>query len=181
MTTGPLWLATTLLVMQAAGQDPHAHHRPAPTPVEGGWVKYQHKTGGFSLEHPADWKVSNEKMAISIHIAHPTKPAHLYVSAFRMAEGTLKEFAEMKFGAQPELFTPLGPSRTLDGVGWTGLVQDADTTHGGGRTRRRVLCAKHGDLYVSLAIYMDAEVLAAPDLDYDRLLTSLRFDADSPG
>ena len=86
MTTGPLWLATTILVMQTAGQDPHAHHRPAPTPAEGGWVKYQHKTGGFSLEHPADWTVSNEKTAISIHIAHPTKPAH---STFRPS-GCLK-------------------------------------------------------------------------------------------
>jgi hypothetical protein len=169
-------MAAAILAMLAPGQDPHAHHRPAPTLVEGGWVKYHHKTGGFSLEHPADWKVSNEKVAISIHIAHPTKPAHLYVSAFRMPEGTLQEFAEMKFGAQPEFFTALGPPRTLDGVGWKGLVQDAETTQGGGRTRRRILCAQHDGLYISLALYIDAKEFAAPDVDYERLFTSLRFD-----
>jgi hypothetical protein len=180
MAAGSLWMATAILATLAPGQDPHAHHGPAPVRVEGGWVKYHHKTAGFSLEHPADWTVSNEKVAISIHIAHPTKPAHLYVSAFRMSEGTLRDFAELKFGAQPELFTSLGPPRTLDGVGWNGLVQDAETTHGGGRTRRRVLCARHGDLYVSLALYIDANEFAAPDMDYDRLFTSLRFDADAP-
>ena len=64
----------------------------------------------------------------------------------------------MKFGAQPEFFTALGPARAP----WTvsagsGLVQDAETTHGGGRTRRRILCAKHEGLYVSLALYIDAK------------------------
>ena len=172
-------MATAILATLAQGQDPHAHHRPAPTRVEVGWVKYRHKTAGFSLEHPADWTVSNEKVAISIHIAHPTKPAHLYASALRMPEGTLRDFAELKFGSQPEFFTPLGPSRTMDGVGWNGLVQDAETTHGGGRTRRRILCAQHEGLYVSLALYIDAAELASPDVDYDRLFTSLRFDADA--
>jgi hypothetical protein len=172
-------MATAIWATLAQGQDPHAHHRPAPTTVEGGWVKYRHKTAGFSLEHPADWTVSNEKVAISIHIAHPTKPAHLYASAFRMPEGTLRDFAELKFGTQPEIFTPLGPPRVMDGVGWTGLMQDAETTQGGERVRRRILCAKHEGRYVSLALYIDAKELAAPDVDYDRLFTSLRFDADA--
>jgi hypothetical protein len=172
-------MATAIWATLAQGQDPHAHHRPAPTRVEGGWVKYRHKTAGFSLEHPADWTVSNEKVAISIHIAHPTKPAHLYASAFRMPEGTLRDFAELKFGTQPEIFTALGPPRTMEGVGWNGLVQDAETTQGGERIRRRILCAKHEGLYVSLALYIDSKELASPDVDYDRLFTSLRFDADA--
>jgi hypothetical protein len=172
-------MATAILATLAQGQDPHAHHRPEPTRVEGGWVKYRHKTAGFSLEHPADWTVSNEKVAISIHIAHPTKSAHLYASAFRMPEGTLRDFAEQKFGTQPEIFTPLGPPRTMEGVGWNGLVQDAETTQGGERIRRRILCAKHEGLYVSLALYIDSKELASPDVDYDRLFTSLRFDADA--
>ena len=93
-----------------------------------GEVSAQDRGIRLSLEHPADWTVSNPKVAISIHLAHPTKPAHLYVSAFRMPEGTLQEFAELKFGAQPEFFTSLGPPRALEGVGWNGLVQDAETT-----------------------------------------------------
>ena len=177
MASGLLCMATVILATLAQAQDPHAHHhQAAPTPAEGGWVTYRHETAGFSLEHPADWTVSKEKVAISIHLAHPTKPAHLYASAFRMPEGTLREFAEMKFGTQPEVFTPLGPPRTLDGVGWNGLVQDAEAKRDGGRTRRRILCARHGGLYVSLALYIDSAELAAPDVDYDRLFTSLRFD-----
>jgi len=174
-------MATAILATLAQGQDPHAHHRPAPTRGEVGWVKYRQKTAGFSLEHPADWTVSNEKVAISIHLAHPTKPAHLYASAFRMPEGTLRNFAELKFGTQPEIFTPLGPPRVMEGVGWTGLVQDAEAAQDGQRALRRILCARHGDLYVSLALYVDPSELAKNEKDYERLLASLRFEADAAG
>lgn len=159
-----------------APPDPHAHHHATPQPAEGGWVRYLHKTASFSFEHPADWTVSNEKTAVSVHLAHPAKPVHLYVSAFMMREGTLQEFADLKFGVQPEVFKPLGAQRSLDGAGWTGLVQDAETLQDQGRTRRRILCARHGDRYVSLALYLDAKELAAPDMDYERLFTSLRFE-----
>lgn len=176
MALGHFWTATALLAALAQGQDPHAHHRPAPTVGEGGWVKYQHKTANFSLEHPPDWRVVSEK-TVSIHIAHPTKAVHLFVSAFSMQGGTLREFAELKFGAEPEIFKPLAPARTMEGVGWSGLVQEAEAAASGERARKRILCAKHEDLYVSLALYIDANELAAPDEDYERLFSSLRFDA----
>jgi hypothetical protein len=177
MALGHFWMTTALLVALAQGQDPHAHHQSAPTVVEGGWVKYHHKTANFSLEHPANWRVVSEKGVVSIHIAHPTKPVHLFVSAFIMHDGTLQEFAELKFGAQPEIFKPLGPARTMEGVGWSGLVQEAEAADDGERARRRILCAQHGDLYVGLALYIDPNELAAPDEDYERLFKSLRFDA----
>jgi hypothetical protein len=173
-------MAMAALAALAQASDPHAHHRPAaPAPAAGGWVTYRHKTAGFSLEHPADWTVANEKVAVSIHISHPSRPVHLYASAFKMPEGTLQEFAELKFGVQAELFTPLGPARSLDGVGWSGLVQDAEAQRGEDRTRRRILCAKEKDkdLFVSLALYLDARELSAPEMDYERLFTSLRFGA----
>jgi hypothetical protein len=40
---------------------------------------------------------------------------------------------------------------------------------------RRILCAKHEGLYVSLALYVDPEELAEHETDYERLFTSLRF------
>ena len=174
--------ASALLASLVLGQDPHAHHRPAPTPVEGGWVKYQHETAGFSLEHPAAWSVVSGKNAASIHIAHPTKAAHLFVSVFAMPEGSLREFAELKFGFQQEIFRPLGPARAMEGAGWSGLVQEAEAAQGEERARRRILCAQHGDLYVVLALYFDPRDLAEPGQDYERLFTSLRFDAgpDAP-
>jgi hypothetical protein len=177
MTLGPVWTATALMALLAQGQDPHAHHRAAPAPEAGGWVKYRHKTAGFSLEHPADWRVDRPKGGVSVHIAHPTKPVHLFASAFTMAAGTLQDFAAQKFGVQPETFRPLGPARAMEGVGWSGLVQDAEATQGEEHARRRILCAKHGDLYVSLALYADPKELAVPDANYERLFTSLRFDA----
>jgi hypothetical protein len=188
MAVGRLGAATVMLatLVQEPGPqapappDPHAHHRAAPAPAEGGWVRYRHQVLGFSLEHPGDWTVSNEKAAVSIHLAHPAKPVHLYVSAFMMREGTLQEFADLKFGVQPEVFKPIGTVRALEGPGWTGLVQDAETPQDEGRTRRRILCARHGGLYMSLALYLDAKELAAPDMDYERLFTSLRFDAGPP-
>jgi hypothetical protein len=170
-------LAQAPATQAPAPPDPHAHHRPAAEAAPGGWSRYHHKTAGFSLEHPADWTVSNEKAAVSVHLAHPGKPVHLYASAFVMREGTLTEFADLKFGVQPEFFKPIGTVRALDGAGWTGLVQDAETLQDQGRTRRRILCARHGDLYVSLALYLDAKELATPDMDYERLFTSLRFEA----
>jgi len=177
MGLGHFWTATAFLATLAQGQDPHAHHRPVPAPAEGGWVKYQHKTARFSLEHPADWRVVSEKGVVSIHIAHPTKAVHLFASAFVMPEGTLREFADQRFGVQPEIFKPLGHVRTMEGVGWSGLVQEAAATQDGERARRRILCAKHGDLYVSLALYIDPRNLDAPEGAYERIFTSLRFDA----
>lgn len=177
MAPGLFCTATVILATLAHGQDPHAHHQPAPTPVEGGWVNYRHQTAGFSLQHPADWTEDKRKVAVSIHIAHPTKPVHLYASAFMMPDGTLRDFAELKFGVQPDIFKPLGPAHAMEGVGWSGLMQDAEATRDGERIRRRILCAKHESLYVSLALYLDPKELAAPDVDYDRLFTSLRFDA----
>jgi hypothetical protein len=176
MALTQIWTAVFLLAALSQEPDPHAHHQPAPTVVEGGWVKYQHKTAQFSLEHPADWSV-HEENPVSIHIAHPSKPVHLYVAAFRMPQGTLKDFAQQKFGVQAEIFKPLGDARALDGSGWSGLVQEAEASRGTDRVRRRILCARHGDLYVSLALYMDPTQLAAPGEDYERLFTSLHFDA----
>ena len=117
----------------------------------------------------------SEKATVSIHIAHPTKAVHLFASAFTMSEGTLQDFAQMKFGVQSELFKPLGAPRSMDGVGWNGLLQDAEATEGVERARRRMLCAQHGTLYVSLALYVDPMELAGSEAVYDRVFTSLRF------
>ncbi len=140
-------------------------------------MKYRHKTAHFSVEHPPGWRVVSEKGVISIHIVHPTKPLHLFVSAFTMNGGTLQEFAELKFGVQPEIFKPLGPARAIEGVGWSGLLQEAEAAASGERAHRRILCAQHGHRYVGLALYLDANALAAPDEDYERLFSSLRFGA----
>ena len=85
----------------------------------------------------------------------------------------------MKFGAQPELFTSIGPRAP-----WTVSAGTAScrtprrpTAEGG---RGDASCVPTTGTSTSASrIYIDAEVLATPDLDYDRLLTSLRFDADA--
>jgi hypothetical protein len=177
MALGRLWTMSALVAALAQGQDPHAHHRHAPTPTEGGWVRYQHKSAGFSVEHPADWRVVAEKGVLAVHIEHPTKPVHLFASAFTMPEGTLQDFAEQKFGVQSETFRPLGPARSLEGVGWSGLVQEAEAAQGEERARRRILCARHENLYVSLALYNDPRDEALPEKDCERLFASLRFDS----
>ena len=81
---------------------------------------------------------------------------------------------------QPELFKPLGPARSMDGVGWSGLLQDAEATEGTERARRRILCAQHGTRYVSLALYVDPKELAESEAVYDRLFKSLRFGELAP-
>lgn len=174
---GRIWTATALVAMLVPGQDPHEHHQPAPTLVEGGWAIYRHKTAGFTFEHPAAWSVVSEKAGVSIHISHPTKAVHLFAAAFTMPEGTLSAFADQKFAMQREIFRPLGPPHAIDGEGWHGLVEDADAAEGGERARRRMLCAQHGDLFVSLSLYIDPSELAGPDGDYGRVFSSLRFDA----
>jgi hypothetical protein len=180
MTPGRYWTAALLLAAFVQEPDPHAHHRSAPTPTAGGWVRYQHPSAGFSLEHPANWSVVGGKNSVSTHIAHPTKAVHLFASAFSMPAGGLQDFAEVKFAVQQELFKPLASPRPLNGEGWSGLVQEAEAKEGVEQARRRILCAQHGTLYVSLALYVDPKELDAPDTDYDRLFTSLRFAPATP-
>jgi hypothetical protein len=180
MALGRLWMATALVVALAQGnpqdkQDPHAHHHHAPATAPGGWVRYQHRSAGFSLEHPSDWTVVSDKAAVATHIAHPTKAVHLFASAFTMTEGTLKDFADAKFGVQPELFKPLGAARSVEGVGWSGLQQEAEAHEGVEHARRRILCAQHGSLYVSLALYVDPKELSGAENLYERIFSSLRF------
>lgn len=176
MLIGRIWMATAIVAMLAPAQSPHDHHQPAPTLVEGGWAIYRHKTAGFSFEHPAAWSVVSEKAGVSIHISHPTKAIHLFAAAFTMPEGTLQAFADQKFPVQREIFKPLGPPHSIEGEGWHGLVEDADAAEGGEKARRRMLCAQHGDLFVSLTLYIDPSELAGPDGDYERAFSSLRFD-----
>jgi hypothetical protein len=173
-------MASALVATLVQGQDPHAHHGHAPTPTEGGWVRYQHKSAGFSLEHPADWKVVGEKGTVAVHIEHPTKPVHLFAAAYTMAEGTLQDFADQKFGVQREIFRPIGPAHALEGVGWSGLVEDAEAAQGEERARRRILCARHENMFVSLTLYNDPRDEALPEKDCERLFASLRFDARPP-
>lgn len=175
MTSGQLAIAVSLFAVLEQGHGQHAHHQP-PAPTEG-WVRYRHETGGFSLEHPAGWTVNRPKQSVSIHIAHPTKATHLFVSAFDMAAGSLEEFAEMKFAVQAELFRVLGPTRTMEGPGWKGLVQEAETLEapGGKHARRLMLCACHEHRYVSLTLYLDSDELAQNGKEYERIFTSLRF------
>lgn len=174
---GRIWTTTALVAMLAPGQGPHEHHPPAQTLVDGGWAIYRHKTAAFTFEHPAAWSVVSEKAGVSIHISHPTKAVHLFAAAFTMPEGTLQAFADQKFAVQREIFKPLGTARAIEGAGWHGLIEDADAAEGGERARRRMLCAQHGDLFVSLTLYVDPSELAGPDGDYGRVFTSLRFDS----
>jgi hypothetical protein len=172
MTAGLFRTALALAAALVQAHGDHAHH-PAVT-LPGGWVKYEHKAG-FSLEHPADWRTATESGG-SVHFSHPSRPAHLFASAFSMPEGSLEEFADFKFSVQAELFKASGPKRPVNGVGWTGIVQDAEAVEHGERARRRILCARHERLYVSLALYVDPNELAEHAQDYERLLSSLRFD-----
>jgi hypothetical protein len=188
MTPAQFWTSTALVAALAQGQDarqpqpqpqdPHqGHHGPAPEVVEGGWLKYHHDNARFSLEYPPEWRLVSGKGPGPIHIAHPTKAMHLFALAFTMDGGTLREFADQRFALQRELFAPIGAERTLDGVGWNGLVQEAEANGNGEQARRRMLCARHENLYVSLDLYVDPKELVASGVDYERLFTSLRFDA----
>lgn len=174
MAGGYFWAALAMTAVFAQSRGDHVHHGAPLVVTEGGWVKYRHETAGFSLEHPPDWRVV-ESGGVSIHISHPTRPAHLFASAFTMPEGTLEDFAAIKFGVQSEIFKAIGPTRPITGVGWSGVVQDAETTQDGQRALRRILCAKHDKLYVSLALYVDPGELAEHEKDYERLFSSLRF------
>ncbi len=176
MTSGQLGLVVTLLAALAQGQDPHAHHKQPPAEA-GEWVRYRHDTAGFSVERPADWKEERSKATGSVHFAHPSKAVHLFVSAFDMAEGSLETFAEVKFAVQSEMFRALGSNRKMEGPGWNGLIQEAETleVQGGKHARRLMLCAAHAKRYVSLTLYMDEGELTENAKDYERIFSSLRF------
>jgi hypothetical protein len=172
MTAG--LLRTGLALAAALAQSHGDHMHPPAVTLPGGWVKYEHKAG-FSLEHPGNWRTEAEG-AGAVHFSHPSKPAHLFASAFLMPEGgSLEEFADFKFGIQAEFFKATGPKRPMNGEGWTGLVQDAEASEYGERALRRILCARHEVLYVSLALYVDPTELAEHPQDYERLFSSLRF------
>jgi hypothetical protein len=176
MTSVQLGLVVPLLAALAQGQDPHGHHKQPPAEA-GGWVRFRHDTAGFSVEHPADWKEERSKASGSVHFAHPSKAVHLFASAFDMAEGSLEKFAELKFAVQSEMFKAQGSNRRMEGPGWNGLVQEAETleVQGGKHARRLMLCAAHAERYVSLTLYMDEDELTENAKDYERIFSSLRF------
>jgi len=182
---GPM--ALVAMMTQGPAGPPSPPGPPGPPVEEAPWVTYRHKNADFTLEHPADWKEESGQGAISIHFAHPRAPVHLFVAPFVLSEGSLEEFAKMKFGVQPEIFGPVGSVRTLDGPGWTGLVQEAVDIRPDRKddTRRLMLCAGHGDLYVSLTLYADPQEPEARRQYFERIFTSLRFvapgDAPPPG
>lgn len=176
MAAAQLVIAVAALTACAQDQPSHAHHSPPPADA-GTWVRYHHATAGFSLEHPGDWRVDNPKQSVSVHMAHPTKAVHLFVAAYDMNEGSLEQFAEMKFAAQADLFKALGPARSMEGPDWKGLVQEAETirTEGGKHARRLMLCAGRNSRYVSLTLYLEPDELAGNGTYYERIFTSLRF------
>ncbi len=176
MAAARLVIGVAALAACAQGQAPHAHHSPPPA-EPGTWVRYHHATAGFSLEHPGDWKVDRPKESVAVHMAHPTKAVHLFVAGFDMDAGFLRQFADMKFSAQADLFRALGSARQMDGPGWQGLVQEAETirTEGGKHARRLMLCAGRNSRYVSLTLYLEPDELAENGTYYERIFTSLRF------
>lgn len=173
-------LATTVLLFAALAQGPAATEDP-PTP-EPAWVHYRHKKVDFGLDHPADWSVERPEGSIAGHLSDPRRPVHLFVTAFLMNGGSLERFAEMKFGAQPEIFGAAGSARRLQGPGWEGLLQEAEDVRPGRTedTRRVLLCARHDDVYVSLALYLERREFTARRDYYERLFTSLRFGGGAP-
>ena len=66
----------------------------------------------------------------------------------------------------------------MEGPGWKGLVQEAETveTEGGKHASRLMLGAGHGHRYVSLTLYLEPDELKQNGKDYERIFTSLRFD-----
>jgi hypothetical protein len=162
----------------AAGpESPAAAPSTAATPRTDGWATYQHAKTDVTLEYPAHWIVGNRtEGSIAGHLRAPDQALHFYVTAFIGASG-LEEFAKAKFESQPEIFRAAGPAKPMEGPGWKGLIQEADDTREGRpvETRRIVLCAVHGELFVALSLYAEQKELTQKREYYDRLFTSLRF------
>jgi len=175
MTSGRFAAAIALAATLTRGDGQHDHHPPVAT--ADGWAEYRHQAAGFSFEYPADWKVESAGRSAPVHVSHPTRPGHVFAAAFTMTEGTLRDFADLKFAVQAEVFAPVGETRALDGPGWSGLVQEAKTTQPQEErlASRVMLCAGRGHRYVTLTLYIDTEDLARDRKHYERIFTSLRF------
>ena len=140
------------------------------------WAAYRHRAG-FSLQCPAHWRVEDEDGYF--HFSPRLGFAHLFVSAFTAPIGALREFAMLKFGAHSELFRACEPPRPVEGPGWTGLFEQADDVRAEreGATRRMVLCASGGTLYVSLSLYLDSDDFVQRRRHYETIFSSLTIEA----
>lgn len=139
------------------------------------WATHDNKDAGFSFDYPKDWTLEREDG--HIYVGAPNDVAHVFVNAFRKGREPLESFAESRFSVQSDTFKRLGRPTALAGPNWQGLIEEADDTAPDRKenTRRVVLCAKRGDLFVTIALYMDPDEWATGRATYDRLLRSLRF------
>ena len=181
MTTGRLAAGMVLSILVT--QDPAPRLDTAAPPLEasageGAWTRYRYADTDFTFEYPAEWQPRKGGGSNAAHLSHPELRAHVVAAAFRMSEGSLEEFARLKLGAQSEVFDPSGPFRKVEGPGWNGLIQETDDARPdrGENTRRVVLFANHGDLYVSLSLYVDPQEFVPRQKYYERLFTSVRFE-----
>lgn len=128
---------------------------------------------GLSIEHPATWRSEEEDGAI--HVSPKGESVHVYLSVFELPGATLQDFAEVKFTAD-ENFTSRGPAREVEGPGWTGLIEEADDSRLTRKedTRRVVLCAARGSLFISVSLYLDPKEYEARMSRYSRLMASLK-------
>ncbi len=143
------------------------------------WIRYRPdvRSGpGFSLEHPADWRVGPVEGASAIQFVSPDETEFLYMTAFAKPGGTLEDFAAFRFAVQAETFAPAGPAVELRGAGWRGLIQEAEDKE---KARRILLCANSGEVFVTLSLYTTSADYFARRPHYGRFFTSLTFEGET--
>ena len=138
-----------------------------------GWTTL--REDGVSLEHPRTWRVKREDG--HLHLSPRGKSVHLMVAAFRKTRGSLDELVEAKLAADADTFPALGPRVEKAGRNWTGIRHEADDVRPDREvdTRRVVVCAARGDLYVTLSLYLDPDEFSADRATYERVLGSLEL------
>ncbi len=137
------------------------------------WKRLREKS--FDLEYPRNWAVRREDGFV--HLSPKRRSVHLMVAAFTNPDATLEQFAETKLTAQADTFPASGPRIPTRGRNWAGIRHESDDIRPEreSNTRRVVVCAGHGDLYVTVSLYLNPKEFEADRATYERILNSLEF------
>jgi hypothetical protein len=137
------------------------------------WTRYQVPKTSFSFEYPSAWKVGpSVDSPGTIEIATADESVSALVTTFTPKPGSsFEKFTDDTFAFAAERLKPVGPAREMSGIGWKGLLQEAEGTD---KDRRLVLVVNGGDRYLSLSLYVDSKEFLANRAYYERMFTSVK-------
>ena len=139
------------------------------------WLTFEPPNRAFSVHYPRDWSAQQE--ADFALLSSPSGDVTLGISSYLRPGSTLTQFATARMSVDRTIFPTASPLERLTGTGWEAITENSLGRVPGEQrlTQRRMLCAQHGQLFISLTLYSSPSEYKRNRNTYEAILTSLRF------